>query len=339
MLSIRNLNKTYINRDKKFQAVKNVSVDIQDGEIFGFIGLSGAGKTSLARCISMLEQSNSGEIILNGTDITRLKGRDLREVRKKIGLVFQQFNLLMNATVFDNIAFPLKIAKKPKNFIENRVTELLELVGLTDKRDSYPSKLSGGQKQRVGIARALAAEPEMVICDEATSALDPETTRSILELIKSINIKTGVTFIIITHEMDVIKELCHSVAIMEDGKIIEQGKVIDLMVNPKSNSAKQFFSKSLAFDIRDHLKELPEGGKLVKATFMGDSALKPFIMQVIRSFDIDLSILSGGIESVGGTIVGELILKLSGNAEAVASSIQYFKDSGVGIEVIYDANL
>ncbi|MCL2873318.1 MAG: ATP-binding cassette domain-containing protein [Defluviitaleaceae bacterium] len=339
MLSIRNLDKIYINRNTKFQALKNVSVDIEDGEIFGFIGLSGAGKTSLARCISMLEKVDGGKIILNSADITKIKGSELRDVRKKIGLVFQQFNLLMNSTVFDNIAFPLKIAKKPKNFIENRVAELLELVGLTDKKDSYPSKLSGGQKQRVGIARALAAEPEMVICDEATSALDPETTRSILELIKSINKQTGVTFIVITHEMDVIKELCHSVAIMEGGEIIEQGKVIDLMVSPKSSAARQFFSKSLTFDMTSHLTELPKDGKILKATFMGDSALKPFIMQVIRNFEIELSILSGGIESVGGTMVGELILKISGNAEALASSIQYLKDLGVGIEVIYDANL
>ncbi|MDR1704762.1 MAG: ATP-binding cassette domain-containing protein [Clostridiales bacterium] len=339
MLSVRNLSKTYKNGAERFQALKNVSVDIEGGEIFGFIGLSGAGKTSLARCISMLEQSDGGEILLDGVDMTKLTGQELRDKRKKLGLVFQHFNLLMNATVFDNIAFPLSIDKKSKPYIKDKVDGLLELVGLTDKRDSYPSKLSGGQKQRVGIARALAADPELVICDEATSSLDPETTRSILELIKRINTKTGVTFIVITHEMDVIKELCSRVAVMEDGEIIEQGPVIDVLTRPKTDTARRFFDKTGVYDTSAFIKEIKPGEIIVKATFIGDSALKPFISDVIRSFDVNLSILSGGIEPAGGTVVGALILKISGSDGALASSMQYFKENGVGIEVINNASL
>jgi len=336
LLQIKGLNKTFVTKSFKFQALKDVGVDIVQGEIFGFIGLSGAGKTSLARCVSMLEKADSGDIFLKGVNIARLRGRELRDMRKNMGFVFQHFHLLMNSTVYENIAFPLRIAKKPGEFINRRVTELLELVGLTEKRDSYPSKLSGGQKQRVGIARALAVEPELVICDEATSALDPETTKSILELIRHINARTGVTFIIITHEMDVIKELCGRVAIMEDGEIIELGRVIDVLTAPKTDTARRFFAKSYLAGIGKLAGGLDANEKIVKATFVGESALKPFISDVIRKFDVEISILSGGIEPVGGIPVGALILKISGINEALESSIQYIRNSGVGIEVITD---
>ena len=330
MLQVKNLCKTYSTIQGPLHALDDVSVEVNKGEIFGFIGLSGAGKTSLARCISALEKADSGEIILGGEDITKLKGAKLRETRKKMGLVFQHFNLLMNSTVFENIAFPLRIAKKSRPQIQARVNELLEIVGLTDKSGAYPATLSGGQKQRVGIARALATEPEMVICDEATSALDPDTTRSILALIKQISVKTGVTFLVITHEMDVIKELCTHVAVMEDGKIIEKGPVLDVLTAPKTPTAKRFFSK----DYVDETWFGENGSKtrIFRALFIGDAARKSFIHDVIRKFEIELSILSGNIESVGGTMVGSLILEITAPDDVYEKIQKFFQENNVGIE-------
>jgi len=353
MLQVKNLSKSYVTKQGTLRALDDVSVEVAKGEIFGFIGLSGAGKTSLARCVSALEKADCGEILLSGVDITKQKGARLREIRKKMGLVFQHFNLLMNATVFENIAFPLRIAKirregknkrlnrfldavgfphprrivkKRKEEIDKRVNELLDIVGLTDKKHAYPATLSGGQKQRVGIARALATEPELVICDEATSALDPDTTRSILALIKRIGAETGVTFLVITHEMDVIKELCTHVAVMEDGKIIEQGPVLDVLTAPKTPTAKRFFSK-------DYVDTAWLGETYIyRAIFIGDAARKSFIHDVIRKFDIELSILSGNIEAVGGTMVGSLILEIVGEDKVLRDVQQYFHDNGVGIE-------
>jgi len=329
MLEVKNLTKTYNTVQGNFCALDGVSVTVNKGDIFGFIGLSGAGKTSLARCISALEKADSGEILFGEVDIIKLKGAKLRQARKKMGFVFQHFNLLMNSTIFENIAFPLRIAKKPEAEIRRRVTELLEVVGLTDKAYTYPATLSGGQKQRVGIARALAPEPELVICDEATSALDPDTTRSILALIKKIGQETGVTFLVITHEMDVIKDLCTHVAIMEDGKIIEMGNVLDVLTNPQTDTAKRFFSKEYA-----EYHTTQSNSKICRATFIDTAARRPFINDVIRKFDIELSILSGNIESVGGTMVGSLVLEIAGEDEIVAKALAYFTENGVRIEVI-----
>jgi len=335
MLEVKNLSKAYKTDQGEFHALDNVSVTVNKGEVFGFIGLSGAGKTSLARCVSALEKADSGEILLGDVDITKLRGAKLRETRKKMGFVFQHFNLLMNATIFENIAFPLRIAKKPEAEIKQRVAELLEVVGLTEKATAYPATLSGGQKQRVGIARALAAEPELVICDEATSALDPDTTRSILALIKKISRETGVTFLVITHEMDVIKELCTHVAVMEGGKIIEQGRVLDVLTSPQTDTAKRFFSKEYVDG--DWLNDTAPQGKsstICRAIFIDKCARRPFINDVVRKFDIELSILSGNIESVGGTMVGSLVLEINGAEETVAEALKYFTDNGVKIEVL-----
>jgi len=329
MLKVKNLTKSYATKQGPLYALDDVSVEINKGEIFGFIGLSGAGKTSLARCVSALEKADSGEIRLDGIDITKQRGAALRQTRKKMGFVFQHFNLLMNSTVFENIAFPLRIAKKSKSHIQNRVSEMLELVGLTDKSDAYPATLSGGQKQRVGIARALAAEPELVICDEATSALDPDTTKSILTLIKQIGAKTGVTFLVITHEMDVIKELCTHVAVMEDGKIIEQGPVLDVLTTPKTPTAKRFFSKD--YVDAAWLDENTSKRRVFRAVFIGEAARKSFIHDVIRKFEIELSILSGNIENVGGTMVGSLILEIIGSNEILTQVQEYFHENNVEI--------
>jgi len=326
MLQVKNLCKTYTTKEGPLHALDDVSVEIKKGEIFGFIGLSGAGKTSLARCVSALEKADSGEILLGGVDITCLKGRELRETRKRMGLVFQHFNLLMNATVFENIAFPLRIAKKPRTQIISRVNELLELVGLTDKATAYPATLSGGQKQRVGIARALATEPELVICDEATSALDPDNTKSILALLKRIGEKTGVTFLVITHEMDVIKELCTHVAIMEGGKIIEQGPVLDVITAPVTPTARRFFLSEYVDPAWFN-----ESTRIFRATFLGEATRTSFIHDVIRQFDIKLSILSGNIEHVSNTMVGNLILEITCKDDILEEIKQYFQDNNVGI--------
>ncbi|MCL2216034.1 MAG: ATP-binding cassette domain-containing protein [Defluviitaleaceae bacterium] len=338
MLEVKNLTKTYAARQGVFYALKNVSITVNKGEIFGFIGLSGAGKTSLARCVSALERADSGEILLSGVDITKLRGARLREARKKMGLVFQHFNLLMNSTVFENIAFPLRIAGKSGDFIKSRVNELLETVGLTEKSAAYPATLSGGQKQRVGIARALAAEPELVICDEATSALDPDTTRGVLSLIKKIGAETGVTFLVITHEMDVIKEICTHVAVMENGEIIESGRVLDVLTQPKTDTAKRFFSKEYVdknwLDATTPSKHGGRVAKICRATFIGDTARRGFIYGISKKFDIELSILSGNIESVGGTMVGSLILELLGDDETLAHVLKSFAENGVQIEAL-----
>jgi len=351
MLQVKNHCKTYTTKDGPLHALKDVSVNINKGEIFGFIGLSGAGKTSLARCVSAMEKADSGEILLDGIDITKLKGASLRQTRKKMGLVFQHFNLLMNATVFENIAFPLRIAhgllstiklsrstptslrkgfRMQQDLINARVTELLDLVGLADKSQAYPATLSGGQKQRVGIARALATKPELIICDEATSALDPDTTKAILALIKSIAAQTGVTFLVITHEMDVIKELCTHVAIMEGGEIIEQGPVIEVLTAPKTDTARRFFSKDYV-DATWFSDALPKR-RIFRAVFIGEAARKSFIHDVIRKYDIELSILSGNIENVGGTMMGSLILEITGDDAVLAQAREYFSECGVGLE-------
>lgn len=339
MLQVKNLNKSYKTNQGVFHALKGVNVTVNKGEIFGFMGLSGAGKTSLARCISALETVDSGEILLGNIDITKLKGKQLRETRKRMGLVFQHFNLLMNATVYDNVAFPLRIAKKDgrktKEEIHKRVMSLLETVGLTEKETAYPATLSGGQKQRVGIARALATEPEIIICDEATSALDPDTTRSILALLKKISKKTGVTLLVITHEMDVIKDLCTHVAVMEGGEIIECGKVLDVLTNPQTETAKRFFSNEYVRS--EWLKDsTPEGqsSKICKAVFIGKTARKPLITHIARRYDVELSILSGNIENVGGVMVGSLVLEIIGLDDSVDKALKHFADHGVGIEVI-----
>ncbi|MFI3230143.1 MAG: ATP-binding cassette domain-containing protein [bacterium] len=341
MVLIQDLVKTYGLEDNSgniVEALKGIDLHIKKGEIFGIIGLSGAGKSSLVRCINLLEQPTSGSIKIDGKDIVGFSKTELRSARKKIGMVFQHFNLLSNSTVYDNIAFPLQINKKTKDFIEKRVDELLELVGLTDKKNMYPSMLSGGQKQRVGIARALANEPSIIMCDEATSALDPETTKSILNLLKDINKKLNMTIIIITHEMDVIKNICNKIAILDKGKIAEAGKVSDIFINPQTDVAKSFFS---AVDInldnkiyQKALEALDGRGVVIKAIFTGESTTDPYMSNIIKKFNIELSILLGNIQDMDSTLVGTLVLKLTGNSENVLNAIEYLKQHDVIIEEV-----
>ncbi len=334
MIQVKHLYKSYSNGRTTFDALRDVNIDIAQGEIFGFIGLSGAGKTSLVRCISALETVSSGEILIDGVDLAGLRGKALREARKKLGLVFQHFHLMMNSTVYENIAFPLKVSKHPKEWIDKRVNELLEMVSLTDKANAYPSKLSGGQKQRVGIARALAGSPSLVICDEATSALDPSTTKSILQLIKDINKKLGITFIVITHEMEVIKDICTKVAILENGEIIESGPVVDICIHPKTQTAKNFF-ESVSTDFSDYMHvPSPKTGLMLKVTFAGDGVYDPTISTISKMYDVDIAILSGNIQEIGGDVIGRLVIKITGADDSVQQALAYLKKQNVLTEVI-----
>lgn len=333
MIEIKNLVKKYPTQNGEITAINNINLTIDDGEIFGVIGLSGAGKSSLVRCINLLEKPTSGEILVDGVCLSKASGKDLQNERKKIGMVFQHFNLLMNKTIFENIAFPMRISKKPKVEIEQRVSELLELVGLSDKKDQYPSNLSGGQKQRVGIARALATSPSLIMCDEATSALDPATTKQILELLKEVNRKLGITIIIITHEMDVIKSICDKVAIMEYGNIIENTTVNEILIRPQTDSARKFFGKvDLQTQNAAYKKAIETSGVLISAVFEGESTVDPIICRMIKNFDIEASIILGNIEDINDTLIGHLVLKLEGESDSIEQAIDYLKENNIIVE-------
>ena len=322
-------------------ALRGVSIHVREGEIFGVIGKSGAGKSTLIRCINMLERPGSGSVIVDGEELTTMPERQLREMRKRIGMIFQHFNLLSSRTVYDNIAFPLELAGKSAAEIAAAVNPLLDLVGLADKRNQYPAQLSGGQKQRVGIARALANRPKVLLCDEATSALDPQTTHSILELLRDINQKLGLTIVIITHEMQAIKEICDRVAVMENGLVIEEGSVIDLFVRPQTPTTKEFIRTIVSHDLPDIFAGLPftdtpqPGSNLMlRLSFIGSSANEPVIAGLIRRFNVDVNILFGNIDHLKNTPFGTLLVEVSGDDAAIQSALRYLQEIELGIEVI-----
>lgn len=335
MIEIKNLSKVYSTSGKDVVALKDINLTISDGEIYGIMGLSGAGKSSLIRCINMLEKPTSGSILINGVEMTKLKPKELRNMRKKIGMIFQHFNLLMNSTVYENIAFPLKISKVSDSVIKKRVDELLDVVDLKDKKYAYPSQLSGGQKQRVGIARALANNPDIILSDEATSALDPTTTESILNLLKNINKQYGITIVVITHEMSVIRNLCDKVAVLEDGRIIEEGNVIDIFSNPSTETSKRF--------LKDMIAELPPdillddenpNEEILRLSFFGNSSNQPVISHMIKNFDVEVNIISGNIERVQNSQIGNLLIKISGEENSIKDAIKFLENNGLRIEVL-----
>lgn len=333
MISIEKVNKIYPNG---FHAVKDVDLEIKKGDIFGIIGLSGAGKSSLIRLLNRLEEPTSGKIFIDNTDITALSKSELLEKRKKIGMIFQHFNLLSSRTVGENVAFALEIAKWDKGKIKDRVKDLLELVELSDKADYFPDQLSGGQKQRVAIARALANNPDILLSDEATSALDPKTTKAILELIKNIQQKLGLTVVMITHQMEVIKEICNKVAVMSGGKIVECGGVHHIFSNPQSDITKELISYLPSTDEKGIEIMRHKGQHIVKLKFLGGIAEEPIISQTIRKFDIDLNIIGGSIDNLSTMQVGHLYIELVGDMEKQKQAIDWFEESGVFVEVIYD---
>lgn len=341
MIKLTDIEKIYKGSNGLVPALNGVSLEICQGEIFGIIGQSGAGKSTLIRCINMLERPTKGSVLVDNQDLTTLSENKLREARKKIGMIFQHFNLLSSRTVFDNVAFPLELAGCSKAEIAKEVNHLLELVGLADKKDKYPAQLSGGQKQRVGIARALANHPKVLLCDEATSALDPQTTKSILKLLKDINQKLKLTIVLITHEMHVIKEICDRVAVIENGVIIEQGKVIEIFTKPQAATTREFISAIINHDLPDILAEtkfsptpLPDSNLVLRLSFFGHSAEEPVISSMIRRFNVDASILYGNIDHIQSTPYGTLIVELSGTQNNIQNALNYLQTRDLGIEVI-----
>lgn len=350
MIEIKNLNKTYHLKTGDVEAIKDVSLEINDGEVFGIIGYSGAGKSSLVRCINLLEIPDSGDITVDGVKLTytvpdekkgirmcTIKNKALREARRNIGMIFQHFNLLDRSTVFENIAYPLKFTKKSKEEIEAKVDELLELVDLKDKKYVYPSQLSGGQKQRVAIARALANNPKVLLSDEATSALDPEATETILNLLKKLNKELGITIVVITHEMAVIKTICHRVAVMEEGRVVEMGNVYDVFSNPQQPITKKFISSTSALSKIGALisedKELtnPSNGKLIKLQFGKDSVGDALISDVSRRFNVNINIVLANVEILQGVSLGSMIALIKGNEDDINKALDYIKENHVNV--------
>ena len=353
-IKIKNLIKKYqLNNGKGLVAVNNVNLDIGQGDIYGIMGLSGAGKSTLIRLLNRLEEPTSGEILVkqeivdkkNNTitgyedkNILKFNMKMLREYRKKTGMIFQHFNLLNSRNVAENVAFPLEISKWKKKDIEKRVDELLEIVGLSDKKQNYPEQLSGGQKQRVAIARALANNPKILLSDEATSALDPRTTNSILELLKDINKKFGITIILITHQMEVIKKICNKTAIMSDGQIIEKGETKEIFLNPKTDLAKEFVGNISHEEFRteEEKKQREENnGKLrLKLKYNEDQVNESYITKIIRKYDVEVNILSGFIDKVGDIIVGNLLIEISASEEKAKDIVEWLKENKIDSEVL-----
>ncbi|AEH46579.1 methionine ABC transporter ATP-binding protein [Parageobacillus thermoglucosidasius] len=341
MIILENVTKIYEASNGSVTAVDNVSLQIKEGEIFGIIGYSGAGKSSLIRLLNGLEKPTKGKVVVAGRDIANIKGKELRKARQEIGMIFQHFNLLWSRTVRENIAFPLEIAGVPKTQRKQRVDELIQLVGLQGREDAYPSQLSGGQKQRVGIARALANNPKVLLCDEATSALDPQTTDSILELLVDINKRLGLTIVLITHEMHVIRKICDRVAVMENGKIVEQGEVLQVFRQPKQAITKRFVQQVVepeeTKETITHLLDRYPNGTVVQLTFVGEAAEQPLIANVVRQFQIDANILQGKISQTHQGSYGVLFVHMDGEKEEIARAIDYIRSQQVAVEVITDA--
>jgi D-methionine transport system ATP-binding protein len=343
LIDIKNLTKVFDGAGQQVVALDNVSLTVEKGEIFGIIGLSGAGKSTLVRCINMLEQPTAGQVFVDGREITSLKQQELRLARQKIGMIFQHFNLLSSRTVSENVLFPLEIAGAVGGEARQRVADLLALVGLTDKADVYPDQLSGGQKQRVGIARALANDPKVLLSDEATSALDPQTTRSILELLRDINRQLNLTILLITHDMQVIKEVCDRVAVIDAARIVEIGDVLRIFSGPRSPAARSLINTVISREIPPGLfdfsreKQGQAAAKLIRVSFIGAAAGEPVISAMIKKFDVDANILYGNVDRIKDTPFGNLTLELIGEPGSLTAALEYLASRGLEVEVLPDA--
>ena len=342
MIQLAHIEKTYDSAAGPVQALKGIGLTVETGGIFGIIGLSGAGKSTLIRCINLLERPTGGQVIIDGQDMTALSESELRRARKDIGMIFQHFNLLSSATVYDNVAFPLRLVHKPEKEIREKVESLLRLVGLENKAQQYPAQLSGGQKQRVGIARALASEPKILLCDEATSALDPQTTKSILGLIRDINAQMHLTVVIITHEMQVIKEICDKVAVISNGVIAEQGTVLDVFTNPQRPITQEFISVVLSNELPAAFRgndistdPIPGAYLLLRLTFLGDNADDPVLADTIKKFpELDISILFGDIDQIKNVPFGRMIIGITGPQAKIDEALRYLGGRDLKEEVI-----
>ncbi len=341
MIKLSQIEKVYDSPSGPVKALRNISLEIGRGEIYGIIGLSGAGKSTLIRCINMLERPTSGQVIVDSRDLTAMSEGELRKARKEIGMIFQHFNLLSSATVYDNIAFPLRLSGTGEDIIRKKVEPLLNLVGLADKAHQYPSQLSGGQKQRVGIARALASDPKVLLCDEATSALDPQTTKSILELIRDINRKLSLTVVVITHEMQVIKDICDKVAVIENGVIAEQGTVMEVFTNPQKPITKEFISVLLSNELPAAFRgnaiskePVPGSYLLLRLIFLGESADDPVIAGMIRSCNVECTLLFGNLDQIKSTPFGRMIIGITGGEKDIEEALDYLRACDLRMEVI-----
>lgn len=330
---IQDVSKTFETKDGSVHALKNVSLSIESGDIYGIIGMSGAGKSTLVRCMNFLEVPTEGKVLIDGKSLSEFSPKELRKEREKIGMIFQHFNLLMQKNVLENICFPLYIQGKKKAEARARAMELLEIVGLADRAKAYPAQLSGGQKQRVAIARALASDPQILLCDEATSALDPQTTSSILELLQEINKKFGITIVIITHQMSVVREICTHVAIMKDGEVKEQGLVEEIFSHPKSQVAKELISRDSGNDVES--KKLTQSeiqdGETVRIVFSENSAFEPVIANLILTFHEPVNILKADTKNVGGVAKGEMILQFMSDSTNVPEMKKFLTERGLEI--------
>ena len=347
MIDLRGITQTYQGAQGPVEALRGIDLHITPGEVFGIIGKSGAGKSSLVRVINLLNRPTTGQVIVGGRDLTQLNEADLRSARRDIGMVFQHFNLLSSRTVFDNAALPLELAGMDKAAIRERVNPLLDLVGLSALANRYPAQISGGQKQRVGIARALASRPKVLLSDEATSALDPETTRSILDLLRQVNRELGLTVVLITHQMQVIKQIADRVAVIEAGRIVEQGRVIDVFTRPQQSITKslieEILPQELPASVLEHVARLrgqlaasapASVGQLLRLSYAGDSAYQPILSQLIREFDVDMSILHGQVDEIQNETFGSLAVYASGAAASVRGAVAHLRASGVAVEEV-----
>lgn len=328
IISLRGVTKVFNTKESEVDALIDINLDIYQGEIYGIIGQSGAGKSTLVRCMNFLEKPTEGSVIFDGHNLADLSLKELLKVRQSIGMIFQQFNLLMQRTVLKNVCYPLEIAGVPKKEAKQRAVELLKMVGLSDKINAYPSQLSGGQKQRVAIARAIATRPKVLLCDEATSALDPMTTRSILELLKDINQRFGITIVIITHEMDVIESICDKVAILENGRIVEIGKVEDVFVNPKSEAGKR-----LVFKSDEQFSEF-ENEKIYRIVFNGQSSFEPIISNMVAKFKAPVNILFANTKNIGGKAFGHMLIQLPEDRILTKQMLHYLEERSVICEEV-----
>lgn len=328
IITLNHVCKTFTTADGEVTAVNDLNLTINRGDIFGIIGLSGAGKSTLVRCLNLLERPTQGQVLVDGKDLTTLNEKQLRESRRKIGMIFQHFNLLMQRTVLDNVCFPMELVGVKKKEARKKALELLETVGLADKAKAYPAQLSGGQKQRVAIARVLAADPEILLCDEATSALDPQTTKAILSLLKEINEKLGITIVVITHEMAVVQAICNRVGVLEKGVLVEQGDVEQLFRNPQTNAAKNLIYNGTAY------KESITAGRKVRITFEGNSSFEPILGNIILECKTPVNILYANTQNVHGKAVGQMILQLPEEKELADRFVEYFHQKNLGVEEV-----
>lgn len=343
MIRLENVSKTFTDSNKEVHAVNNVSLTINDGDIFGIIGFSGAGKSTLVRCINLLEKPTEGKVFVDDAEITALSGKELRKARKKIGMIFQHFNLMPSRTIFGNVAYPLRGSGLSKEEIKEKVHHLLELVGISEKENAFPSQLSGGQKQRVAIARALANDPNILLCDEATSALDPQMTKSILNLLQQLNQTLGITVVVITHEMAVVKEICNRVAVMDHGDVVEEGEVFHVFASPKEPLTRSFIKTTSNLQKIEELIEADspvvatkKGELIVRLTYVEKNTSEPLISTVTQKFGIILNIVFADVEIVQNAPIGGTVAIVSGEGSRIDEALQYLRDKNVGVEVIKD---